>query len=104
MSRDFDNIRQEIDKSHKELYSHSPKNTKDEDISAIKKDINTLKNNIEEINNKVDELISILGNLTIMFVEDEEEINDEEDEDYDTDQTWVPEDDETWRSSLEDDD
>ena len=92
MSRDFSRIAKEIDNSHKELYD-APKNALEQDVSGIKKDIASLKKNIEEIDAKVDELIDIMGNLTIMFI-DEEELEDEDNEDiYDTDQTWVPEED-----------
>lgn len=88
MSRDFGRIAKEIDNSNKELYD-TQKNELGQDISGIKKDIASLKKHIEDINSKVDELIDIMSNLTIMFVDEEED-----DEDiYDTDQTWVPEED-----------
>lgn len=90
MSRDFSRIAKEINDSHKEFHD-AQNNPLEQDISGIKKDIASLKKNIEEINTKVDELIDIMGNLTIMFF-DEEEIEDGDDI-YDTDQTWVPEED-----------
>ena len=98
MSRDFSRIAKEIDNSRKELYD-TTNNGLEKDISGIKNDIASLKKNLEEIDAKVDELIDIMGNLTIMFI-DEEEMEDEDNEDiYDTDQTWVPEEDD-WTDSY----
>jgi uncharacterized protein YoxC len=87
MSRDFDQIIKEIGKSHKELSQNS--NSLEKDILHIQKDIDSVKKSIKEIDRKVDELIEIMGNLTMMFIEDEEE---NDDSIYDSDQTWVPED------------
>lgn len=89
MSRDFSRIAKEIDNAHKELYDEQ-KPGLEKDVSGIKKDIASLKKNIEEIDSKVDELIDIMSNLTIMFVDEED---DENEDIYDTDQTWVPEED-----------
>lgn len=94
MSRDYSRIAKEINDSHKELYARE--SGLENDVSSIKKEITLLKNNVQEINAKVDELIEILGNLTIMFI-DEEELSDEEDSDiYDSDNTWVPNEEDDW--------
>ena len=107
MSRDFDPILKEISKSHKELYQSS--HSLEKDVSAIKKDIDILKKTAKEIDSKIDELIEIMGNLTIMFLENEEDLMDEEEDDeedsmYDSDQTWVPEENENWKNTDEEED
>ncbi len=86
MSKDFDDILKQINKSNKDL--HSIDNSISKDLTSIKTDISMLKREIKGLNNKIDLILDILNNLSIMVL-------DEEDEDgnlYDSDQTWVPED------------
>jgi seryl-tRNA synthetase len=86
MSKDFDDILKQINKSNKDL--HSIDNNLSKDLTSIKTDISLLKRELKGLNNKIDLILDILNNLSIMVL-------DEEDEDgnlYDTDQTWVPED------------
>lgn len=86
MSKDFDDILKEINKSNKEL--HSIDNNISKDMNSIKNDIVILKKEVKSINNKIDLILEILNNLSIMVLEDEEN-----DDLYDSDQTWVPEED-----------
>jgi hypothetical protein len=90
MSKDFDDILREINKSNRELH-HMDNN--------LSKDIANLKKDLKSINAKIDMVLEILNNFTIMLLDEEE--GDDEFEDYDTDQTWVPEEDD-W-SNHEDD-
>ena len=102
MSRDFDDIYKKIDQSHKDLYKQDIENAKDicglkKDQDKLLKDISEIKKEVRDISYKVDVMLEILNSFTIMLEEDEEL-----DEDYDTDQTWVPDEDDEW-SNREDD-
>jgi hypothetical protein len=101
MSRDFDDIYKKIDQSHKDLYKQDTENAKDicilkKDQDKLLKDINEIKKEVRDISYKVDVMLEILNSFTIMLEEEEEF-----DEDYDTDQTWVPDEDDEW-SNKED--
>jgi hypothetical protein len=96
MSRDFDNIIKAIAKNHDEL--HKTENKIFKDVGGLSKDIDLLKREIKALNNKVDLILDILNNLSLLVLE-EEEFDDEDDlEDFDTDQTWVPNEDEFWKN------
>lgn len=97
MSRDYSRIAKEINDSNKELYSKEFDLEKD--VSSIKKEIAFLRNSIQEINTKVDELIDVMSNLTIMFIDEEESDEDDEPDLYDTDNTWVPNEEDDWYDS-----
>lgn len=57
----------------------------------IKNDLSFLKNELESLTVKVDTILDILNNFTIMLMETEE------DEDiYDTDDSWVPDQNDSW--------
>jgi seryl-tRNA synthetase len=101
MSRDFDDIYKKIDQSHKDLYKQDVANSKDicglkKDQDKLLKDINEIKKEVRDISYKVDIMLEILNSFTIML--DEEEL----DEDYDTDQTWVPDEDDEWNNKEDD--
>lgn len=55
-------------------------------------ELEILKTNISELNNKIDLILEILNNFTLMVFEEEEDDEDSEYE-FDSDQTWVPEED-----------
>jgi hypothetical protein len=98
MSRDFDDIYKKIDQSHKDLYKQDVENSKDicmlkKDQDKLLKDISEIKKEVRDISYKVDVMLEILNSFTIMLEEDEEL-----DEDYDTDQTWVPDEDDEWNN------
>lgn len=90
MSKDFDDILKEINKNNKEL--HNMDNGISKDMSSIKTDIFTLKKELKTLSNKIDLILDILNNLSIMVLEEEEDPDILED--FDSDQTWVPEEDE----------
>jgi hypothetical protein len=98
MSRDFDDIRKKIDQSHKDLYKKDVENAKDicvlkKDQDKLLKDISEIKKEVRDIGYKVDLMLEILNSFTIMLDESEDI-----EEDYDTDQTWVPDEDDDWNS------
>lgn len=64
----------------------------------IIEDINFIKNELESLNLKVDSVLDMLNNFTIMLIEETE------DDLYDNEDSWVPEQDEDWNSYDEDED
>lgn len=87
MSKDFNNIRNKIDQSHKELY----------DNTNVLDEINRLKKDIKTIDTKIDTMLEILNNFTIMLSEDDQDLEDNYNEFF------IPEQEEDW-NSYEDDD
>lgn len=61
------------------------------DQSDLYKDIADLKKEINDMSYKIDLILEILNNFTIMLSEEDEEV-----EDYDSDESWVPKEDEFW--------
>jgi seryl-tRNA synthetase len=103
MSRDFNDIYKNIDKAHQELYKQD--NIMSQDIENIQKnqekilsEIKDIKKEVKNITFKVDMMLEILNNFTIMLTE-EEDVNDYE---FDTEDTWVPKDEEDDWSNHED--
>lgn len=103
MSRDFDDIYKKIDQSHKELYKQDNELIKD--VLSVSKyqekiftEIKDLKKKIFSIEEKINSILDILNNFTILLAEEEESEN------YDTDsnESWIPDQEETWNSYDED--
>jgi seryl-tRNA synthetase len=106
MSRDFDDIYKKIDQSHKELYKKDSEALKDieflkKDQDKMIKDISDIKKQIKDISFKVDMVLEILNNFTIMLAEDEEDLEENYDFDNDTDETWVPKEENFWEDDDE---
>ena len=100
MSRDFNDIYQKIEKSHKDLYKQEQATSQDvyslkKDQDKLIKDIGEIKKEVKDIAFKVDLVLEILNSFTIMLAEAEEE--DGVQDDYDTDETWVPDPEEDWQ-------
>lgn len=100
MSRDFDDIYKKIDQSHKDLHKQDIENSKDicglkKDQDKLLKDISDIKKEVRDIGFKIDVMLEILNSFTIMLEEEEEEDNYN---DYDTDETWVPDEDDEWNN------
>jgi ethanolamine utilization cobalamin adenosyltransferase len=92
MPKDLDDIYKKIDQSQKETNKQNTELSKDQD--KIIKDIVEIKKEVKNIAFKVDTMLEILNNFTIMLAEAEEE---DLLEDYeDTDETWVPKEDNTF--------
>lgn len=100
MSRDFDDIRKKIDQSHKELYKQDKELSKDlisldKNQEKILKEISDIKKEVKDIAFKVDIMLEILNSFTIMLAEDDQDL----DENYDiedSDESWVPKEDNFW--------
>ena len=65
----------------------------------IREDLIFIKNELESLNIKVDSVLDMLNNFTLMLIEETE---DEDIDSYDTDDSWVPEQDEYWDDSEDD--
>ena len=112
MSRDFDEIVKRINQSHKELYKQDSEISKDisdlnKNQDKILKDIADIRKQVKDIDNKIDLILEILNNFTLMVL-DENEIDQDEEEDtdsiYDTDSTWVPDEDDFWKNETNEED
>lgn len=101
MPKDLDYISKQIDKLSKdisgndkaltrqivELYKHNTK---------LAKEISQIKNTIKDIEIKVDAALEILNTFTVMLAEDDEDL--EDNYDFDSDQTWVPNEEDFWEN------
>ena len=64
----------------------------------IIEDINFIKNELESLNLKVDSVLDMLNNFTLMLIEETED-----DDIYDSDDSWVPDQAEDWNSYDDED-
>lgn len=89
MSRDIDDVVKEVIKSNKEIHKVDDKLSRE--ISSIDKDIKILQKEVKSISSKIDLILDLLNTLTV-FIEDSEEINDHSDnEEYESNEGWIPE-------------
>lgn len=72
---------------------------KSKDQDKILKEINAVKKEVKDIAFKVDMMLEILNNFTIMLAEEEDEYADD-----DSDESWIPEQQEDWNSYEDDED
>jgi hypothetical protein len=70
------------------------------DNDKILKEISDVKKEVKDIAFKVDLMLEILNNFSLMLSEDDEDLEQNYEFDNDTDETWVPKDEDFW----EDDD
>jgi len=97
MPKDFDDIYKKMDSIKKDLDKHDGGSAKDlnslsKDQDKILKDIIEIKKQVKDIGYKIDLMLEILNNFTIMIAEDEDDLEEE----YDSDESWVPKEDEFW--------
>jgi hypothetical protein len=90
MPKDLDDIYKKVDISAKEL------NSLGKDQDKIHKEVLDLKKQIKDISFKVDTMLEILNNFTIMLAEDDEDLEENYDFDNDSDESWVPKEDDFW--------
>jgi hypothetical protein len=90
MPKDLDDIYKRVDISAKEL------NSLGKDQDKIHKEVLDLKKQIKDISSKVDAMLEILNNFTIMLAEDDEDLEENYDFDNDSDESWVPKEDDFW--------
>jgi hypothetical protein len=88
MSRDFDNIIKEIVKNNKELDKMDDKISKN--IAGLEKDIAIIKKDMKTISSKLDGIFDMLSSLSV-FIEDAENIVSEDEEEYTSNEGWLPE-------------
>lgn len=101
MSKDINDVLKEINKNHKEIYQVDTKLNKE--VSSLNKEISSIKKEMSTVLNKLDIILEMLVTITL-FIEESAGIDDtEEEEDYESNEGWIPENEE-WRESLEDDD
>lgn len=105
MSRDFDEIRQKIDQSHKELYKQDTAISKDltnldKNQEKLLKEIHEVKKEVKDISFKVDTMLEILNSFTIMLAEDDEDLEENYDFDNDTYESWVPKEEDFWEDDT----
>lgn len=105
MPKDLDYISKQIDKISKEstgntkaltreiveLYKHNLK---------LSKEITGIKTTIKSIEQKIEAALDILNSFTIMLAEDDEDL--EENYEFDSDQTWVPNEEDFWQNDEDD--
>lgn len=101
MPKDLEDIYKKIDQNNKSSQKENDEiirtiNGIEKDNDKMLKEINEIKKEVKNIAFKVDTMLEILNDFTIMLAETEEG----DEEDYDSDETWVPKEDEFW----EDDD
>lgn len=94
MSKEFDDIIKKINQSDKLFFKDITNLEKDHD--KIIKEINNIKKEIKDMSFKVDMMLEILNNFTIMLSEDDADLDDNY-EIEDSDESWVPKDDEFWK-------
>lgn len=89
MSRDFNDISREILKSNKQINDMDKNLSKDMD--NLSKEISNLKKDLKSLHSKVDNILDILNTLTIFIVDENEEIDDSDDNEYQSNEGWLPE-------------
>ena len=95
MPKDLDDIYKRVDTSAKEL------NSLGKDQDKIHKEILDIKKQIKDISFKVDAMLEILNNFTIMLAEDDEDLEENYDFDNDSDESWVPKEDDFWEDDTD---
>jgi hypothetical protein len=90
MPKDLDDIYKKVDISVKEL------NTLGKDQDKLYKEVLDIKKQMKDITTKVDAMLEILNNFTIMLAEDDEDLEENYDIDNDSDESWVPKEDNFW--------
>ena len=105
MPKDLDYISKQIDKISKE-YTGNTKALTREIIELYKhnlklaKEVIAIKSNIKSIEEKIDAALDVLNSFTIMLAEDDEDL--EDNYELDSDQTWVPNEENFWQNDEDD--
>jgi seryl-tRNA synthetase len=102
MPKDFDDLYKKLDQNHKSNQKDNDEiakvvNSIDRDHNKLLKEVNDIKKEVKDIAFKVDTMLEILNSFTIMLAEeDDESLEDNYSLDHDTDETWVPKEDDFW--------
>lgn len=103
MPKDIDDLYKKLDQHNKSCQKDSDQLTRainvvEKDHDKIIKEINDIKKEMKDIAFKVDTMLEILNNFTILLAEDDEDLEDNYEFDNDTDETWVPKEDDFWET------
>jgi len=107
MPKDFDDIYKKLDQNSKSNQKDNNDTLRaideiNKDNDKILKDINDIKKEIKNMSFKVDTMLEILNNFTIMLAEaEEDDLEDEYELDSDTDESWVPKEDDFWENDID---
>jgi SMC interacting uncharacterized protein involved in chromosome segregation len=105
MPKDLDDIYKKLDQNSKSYQKDNDQLTRavnmiGKDNDKLAKEINDIKKEVKNIAFKVDTMLEILNTFSIMLAEDDEDL--EENYDFeDTDETWVPKEDDFWENDDE---
>jgi uncharacterized protein (UPF0335 family) len=94
MSKEFDDVVKKINQSDKLFFRDITNLEKDHE--KIIKEISDIKKQVKDMSFKVDAMLEILNNFTIMLAEDDEDLEENYDFDNDSDESWVPKEDDFW--------
>jgi seryl-tRNA synthetase len=106
MSKDFDDLYKKLDQNHKSTQKDNTNlfkaiNVIGKDNDKIIKEINDIKKEVKDIAFKVETMLEILNNFTIMLAEDDEDLEENYEFDNDTEETWVPKEDNFWEDDTD---
>jgi hypothetical protein len=106
MPKDFDDLYKKLDQNNKSNQKDSDDvikaiNVIGKDNDKIIKEINDIKREVKDIAFKVDTMLEILNSFTIMLAEDDEDLEENYEFDNDTEETWVPKEDNFWEDDDE---
>ena len=102
MPKDLDDIYKKLDQNSKSYQKDNDQLTRSinsigKDNDQIIKEIKDIKKEVKDIAFKVDTMLEILNNFTILLAEDDEDLE-ENYEFEDSDETWVPKEDDFWEN------
>ena len=101
MPKDIDDLYKKLDQHSKSYQKDSDQLTRainvvGKDNDKIIKEISDIKKEMKDISFKVDTMLEILNNFTILLAEDDEDL--EDNYEFDSDETWVPDEDDFWKN------
>jgi hypothetical protein len=106
MTKDFDDLYKKLDQNNKSNQKDSDDvikaiNVIGKDNDKIIKEINDIKREVKDIAFKVDTMLEILNTFSIMLAEDDEDLEENYEFDNDTEETWVPKEDDFWEDDTD---
>jgi regulator of replication initiation timing len=101
MSKNIDDVIKEVIKTNKDLHKVDVRFSKD--LLDMQKDIAGIYREIKTMSAKVDSMIEIISALTIFIEEAEDILDDEDGDEYQSNEGWLPEMN-NWEDQYEDDD
>jgi seryl-tRNA synthetase len=101
MPKDLDDVYKKLDQNNKSYQKDNDQLTRSlnsigKDNDQIIKEIKDIKKEVKDIAFKVDTMLEILNSFTILLAEDDEDL--EDNYELDSDQTWVPKEDDFWEN------